>query len=64
VRKLESHLEVGIKRGRWKEETGREGEQGEEWGVQDQVDGGEEVGDISRTRQRPGIREVPENQWG
>ena len=25
---------------------------------------GEEVGGISRMRQRPGIREMPKNQWG
>lgn len=28
------------------------------------VDRGEEVGNIRRTRKRPGMREVTKNQWG
>ena len=27
-------------------------------------DGGEEVGNISRMRKRPGIKEAPKSQWG
>jgi hypothetical protein len=35
---------------------------GNEWKFA--TNGGEEVGGISRTRQRPKIREVPKKQWG
>jgi hypothetical protein len=28
------------------------------------TDGNREIGNISRKRQRPGIREAPKNQWG